>query len=153
VLDEEYVVDKLRENNKEHLKEFELVWANQVDLVETYDYVNQWMDSLKVKGLKIYLLSNYPKSIFALHEDKHKFTFLDKIDGRVVSGYVGLVKPDKDIYELLVDKYGLKYEECVFIDDRQENIDTAIDLGMKGIVFTDYQSASEKLEEIINKGQ
>jgi putative hydrolase of the HAD superfamily len=151
VLDEEYVVNQLRENNKEHLKEFELVWANQVDLVETFDYVNPWMDSLKAKGLKIYLLSNYPKSIFALHEDKHKFTFIDKIDGRVVSGFVGLVKPDEDIYKLLVDKYGLKFEECVFIDDRPENIDTALALGMKGIVFTDYQSASTKLEEIINE--
>jgi putative hydrolase of the HAD superfamily len=150
VLDEEYVVDKIRENNKEHINEFELVWANQVDLVATYDYVNNWIDSLKAKGLKIYLLSNYPKSIFSLHEEKGKFTFIDKIDGRVVSGFVGMVKPDAEIYELLMKKYGLNAKECVFIDDRAENIKAAKALGMEGIVFEDYNQGSGELTNIIN---
>jgi putative hydrolase of the HAD superfamily len=150
VLDEEYVVDKIRENNKEHINEFELVWANQVDLVATYDYVNNWIDSLKAKGLKIYLLSNYPKSIFSLHEEKGKFTFIDKIDGRVVSGFVGMVKPDAEIYELLMKKYGLNAKECVFIDDRAENIEAAKALGMEGIVFEDYNRGSGELTNIIN---
>jgi putative hydrolase of the HAD superfamily len=150
VLDEEYVVDKIRENNKEHINEFELVWANQVDLVATYDYVNNWINSLKAKGLKIYLLSNYPKSIFSLHEEKGKFTFIDKIDGRVVSGFVGMVKPDAEIYELLMKKYGLNAKECVFIDDRAENIKAAKALGMEGIVFEDYNQGSGELTNIIN---
>jgi putative hydrolase of the HAD superfamily len=148
VLDEEYVVNKIRENVGDHIDAFELVWANQVDLVETYDYVNKWLDSLKEKGLKIYLLSNYPKSIFALHEERGKFTFIDKIDGRVVSGFEGMVKPDAEIYKLLMDRYGLKAEECVFIDDRPENIEAAKALGMEGIVFESYEQASEELEKI-----
>jgi putative hydrolase of the HAD superfamily len=148
-LDEEYVVGKLRESISDHIEAFELVWANQEYLVESYDYVNPWMDSLKEKGLKLYLLSNYPKSIFSLHEEKGKFTFIDKIDGRVVSGFVGMAKPDEDIYRLLVDKYGLKFEECVFIDDREDNIATARALGMKGIVFKDYEQARHELDKII----
>jgi putative hydrolase of the HAD superfamily len=146
VLDEEYVVNKIRENVGDHIDAFELVWANQVDLVETYDYVDSWIDSLKEEGLKIYLLSNYPKSIFSLHEEKGKFNFIDRIDGKVVSGFVGMAKPDEDIYRCLVDKYGLKAEECVFIDDREENIQTAKALGMKGIVFKDYEQARAELE-------
>jgi putative hydrolase of the HAD superfamily len=148
-LDEEYVLSKIRENNKEHIKEFELVWANKEELVKTYDYVNPWLDSLKERGLKIYLLSNYPKSIFALHEEKGKFTFIDKIDGKVVSGFIGMVKPDAEIYEHLMDKYGLKAEECVFIDDRDENIDSAKALGMMGIVFKNYNQASTELEDYL----
>jgi putative hydrolase of the HAD superfamily len=149
-LDEDYVLGKLRENNSEHLDEFNLLWDNREYLVETYDYVNAWFDSIKARGLRIYLLSNYPKSIFVLHEETGKFTFIDKIDGRVVSGFIGMVKPDEDIYKHLVDKYGLQYEECVFIDDRPENIDTAKALGMKGIVFDNYTQASQELDNIIN---
>jgi putative hydrolase of the HAD superfamily len=145
-LAEEYVVGKLRESISEHIEAFELIWANQEYLVESFDYSPIWMDELKAKGLKIYLLSNYPKSIFSLHEEKGKFNFIDRIDGKVVSGFVGMAKPDEDIYRCLVDKYGLKAEECVFIDDREENIQTAKALGMKGIVFKDYEQARAELE-------
>jgi putative hydrolase of the HAD superfamily len=145
-LAEEYVVGKLRESISEHIDAFELIWANQEYLVESFDYSPIWMDELKAKGLKIYLLSNYPKSIFSLHEEKGKFNFIDRIDGKVVSGFVGMAKPDEDIYRCLVDKYGLKAEECVFIDDREENIQTAKALGMKGIVFKDYEQARAELE-------
>jgi putative hydrolase of the HAD superfamily len=145
-LAEEYVVGKLRESISEHIDAFELIWANQEYLVESFDYSPIWMDELKAKGLKIYLLSNYPKSIFSLHEEKGKFNFIDRIDGKVVSGFVGMAKPDEDIYRCLVDKYGLKAEECVFIDDREENIQTAKVLGMKGIVFKDYEQARAELE-------
>lgn len=145
-LAEEYVVGKLRESISDHIDAFELIWANQEYLVESFDYSPIWMDELKAKGLKIYLLSNYPKSIFNLHEEKGKFNFIDRIDGKVVSGFVGMAKPDEDIYRCLVDKYGLKAEECVFIDDRDENIQTAKVLGMKGIVFKDYEQARAELE-------
>jgi putative hydrolase of the HAD superfamily len=145
-LAEEYVVGKLRESISDHIDAFELIWANQEYLVESFDYSPIWMDELKAKGLKIYLLSNYPKSIFSLHEEKGKFNFIDRIDGKVVSGFVGMAKPDEDIYRCLVDKYGLKTEECVFIDDREENIQTAKALGMKGIVFKDYEQARAELE-------
>jgi putative hydrolase of the HAD superfamily len=148
-LNEEYVVEKLRENVSDHLEAFNLIWENQEYLVESFGYSPIWMDDLKAKGLKLYLLSNYPKSIFTLHEEKGKFTFIDKIDGKVVSGFVGMAKPDEDIYKLLVDKYGLKFEECVFIDDRKDNIETARKLGMYGIVFKDYEQAGSELERII----
>jgi putative hydrolase of the HAD superfamily len=148
-LDEDYVLDRIREDNTEHIDEFNLIWTNREMLVETFDYVNPWMEQLKDKGLKIYLLSNYPKSMFSLHEEKGKFTFIDKIDGRVVSGFVKMVKPNADIYEHLMDKYNLKAQECVFIDDRVENIEAAKALGMKGIVFDNFSQASSELENYI----
>jgi putative hydrolase of the HAD superfamily len=47
-----------------------------------------------------------------------------------------------------MDRYGLKAEECVFIDDRPENIEAAKALGMEGIVFENYEQASEELEKV-----
>jgi putative hydrolase of the HAD superfamily len=60
-----------------------------------------------------------------------------------------MVKPNADIYEHLMDKYNLKAQECVFIDDRVENIEAAKALGMKGIVFDNFSQASSELENYI----
>ena len=58
------------------------------------------------------------------------------VDGMIVSGFEHVLKPDPAIYHLLLDRYSLKAEECVFIDDRDVNIEAARAVGMKGIVYT-----------------
>jgi len=50
---------------------------------------------------------------------------------------------------LLMERYDLKAEECVFLDDRQINIDAAVALGMQGILFAGYENAGKKLEEVL----
>ena len=72
-----------------------------------------------------------------------------KIGGKVVSAMVGMIKPDAGIYQCLFDKYNLNPKECVFIDDRPENIEGGRKLGMEGIVFTDYETGKKKLEQIL----
>ena len=64
------------------------------------------------------------------------------IDNYIVSSSVKIAKPEPAIYELLLSKYSLKADECVFIDDRKDNVDTAVRLGMNGIV---YPGSAEKL--------
>ena len=59
------------------------------------------------------------------------------------------IKPNADIYEHLLKEYSLCADECVFIDDREENIGTARKLGMKGIVFVSYEQACEELFGLI----
>jgi putative hydrolase of the HAD superfamily len=70
-------------------------------------------------------------------------------DGKIVSGFEKLAKPDPRIYELLFERYSLDPTECVFLDDRQVNIDAAMKLGMKTILFTDHDSARKKLDEML----
>ena len=65
----------------------------------------------------------------------------------MVSGFVQMVKPNADIYERLMKEYGLESSDCVFIDDRAENIEAARALGMKGIVFESYEQANAVLRE------
>ena len=150
IYEEAEILEKFREDNKERLDEFNLVWDNRGKLVEPYAYSVEWIERLKARGLKIYLLSNYPKDIFTLHAECGCFPFLDKVDGKVVSGFVRMVKPNADIYEYLMKEYGLTASECVFLDDRKDNIETAEALGMKGIVFESYEQACAGLEKIIN---
>lgn len=149
ILEEAEAREKLREGNREHAFEFDLLWANRHMLVEPFDYSVSWIERLKQQGLKVYLLSNYPKEMFLLHEECGCFPFLDIVDGKVVSAFVQLVKPDADIYQYLMKEYGLQAQECVFIDDRQENVGTAEALGMKGIVFENYGQAVTALKKAV----
>ena len=149
VMEEEDILVKLREDNREHLEEFNLVWDNRDKLVEPYDYAVSWIDSLKQQGRKVYLLSNYPKNMFTLHTECGAFPFIDHVDGKVVSGFVKMVKPNADIYEYLMKQYDLKAEECVFLDDRLDNVEGARALGMKGIVVKSYEQANAELKELL----
>ena len=118
-------------------------------VIEPYPYAVSWIEELKEKGFNVYLLSNYPKELFTMHEQKGLFPFIEKTDGKVVSGFVKMVKPNPDIYEYLMSQYGLNADECVFLDDRAENIEAAIKLGMKGIVVKSYEQASADLNEVL----
>ena len=114
------------------------------DLVRLYDYSSDWVKQLKSSGYHVYLLSNYPVSFFEMHS-KSTMPFIEDVDGMVVSGYVKMVKPDPDIYQFLLDKYHLTAEECIFFDDREENVEAAKSVGMHGAVFTNPKNAWKQL--------
>ena len=104
-IDEKDAVIRLREDNIEFREAFDLVWENRDKLVKPYDYAVSWIDSLKEQGYHVYLLSNYPRDIFTLHANVGSFPFLDHVDGKIVSGFVQMIKPDADIYEKLIKGY------------------------------------------------
>ncbi len=86
-------------------------------------------------GKKLYVLSNYGKEPFARTEKRFSDIFA-QMDGIMVSSRELVSKPDWRIYRRLMERYGLKAEECVFIDDRPENVAAARSMGMQGIVYT-----------------
>lgn len=148
-LEEDEALAKIREDNKEYLNEFHLVWNNRDRIVASYDYSVSWIKELKERGYKVYLLSNYPKLLFTLHEQKGVFTFLPYVDGKVVSAFEKKIKPDPDIYECLLERYGLKAEECIFIDDRKDNVEGALRVGMNAIHFESYEQATDMLNKAL----
>lgn len=110
---------------------------------ETIDfYIN-----LKEKGYKIYLLSNFSKVNYEKLEKQNEF--LRFADGKIISYEVKTIKPEKKIYELLLSKYNLIPQECIFIDDRKENIISAKNLGINGIQFKDIKTTIKIFEECI----
>lgn len=84
-----------------------------------------------------------------MDDTKEKMIFLPYVDGAIFSYEHKLMKPDERIYKLLLEKYNLKSDECVFIDDRVENIDSGKRLGIHGIVFENYEQASKELEQLL----
>jgi putative hydrolase of the HAD superfamily len=100
---------------------------------------------LKQKGYKIAILSDQWKlsKECCMISDRTK-----KFNVSVVSCDVGLKKPDPRIYKLTLKKLGLKAEECVFIDNKMENIRAARKLGMKGILFKNNRQLIKDLGKL-----
>ena len=103
------------------------------------------IQDLKAKGVGVYGLTNWPAETFP--EARRRFKTLASIDNYVVSSSVHLAKPEPAIYQLLLSRYNLNACECIFIDDRKDNVDAAISLGMSGIV---YPGTAKQLVSILN---
>ena len=104
------------------------------------------IQDLKQKGYGVFGLTNWPAATFA--EARRRFRTLASIDKYVVSSSVHLAKPEPAIYQLLLSKYNLNACECIFIDDRKDNVDAAISLGMSGII---YPGTADRLSGILQK--
>ncbi len=92
------------------------------------------LQKLKEQGHKLYFLSNYQQKASDYILDR--YPFFTVFDGGVFSWSVHMVKPDIQIYRCLLDSYKLAPQDCVFIDDMEQNVVAAENIGMKGIVFT-----------------
>ena len=100
---------------------------------------------LKAAGCGIYLLSN---ASVALRTYFPRIPGSEYFDGLMVSAEEKLVKPQPEIFRRLYERFDLKPEECVFIDDSPANVESAILTGMDGIVFYgDAQWLRAELEE------
>lgn len=100
------------------------------------------IQDLKNQGVGVYGLTNWPAETFA--EARRRFKTLASIDNYVVSSAVRLAKPQPEIFRLLLSKYNLKPKECVFIDDRVDNVNAAKALGITGIVYPGSADALRK---------
>lgn len=77
-----------------------------------------------------------------------RFHLIGLFDGFFSSCYLGLRKPDRKIYQVALDVLQCDPEECVFIDDRAENVAAAVSLGIQGIRFEGAESLGERLEHL-----
>ena len=104
--------------------------------IESCDYTIPMLRSLKMAGYKLYILSNWGKWHFEELQKRNEFReFLQYFDGGIVSYQVGLKKPDRKIYEVLIDKYNIDPTSAVFYDDKPENIQAAKEVGLNAVVF------------------
>ena len=150
LMPDEEIIAKCIERAPEYEQEIRLLFSKTELLVEEYTYSYDWIKSLKEQGYSVYLLSNYGKTSFEAARDHGRLSFLPLVDGGVISYEVKIVKPEPGIYEALLTKYNLVAGECVFLDDRAENIAAAEQLGFHGIVVESYKQAEEALNQILN---
>ena len=103
----------------------------------------EFCEYVKSQGFRIFVLSN-ASDLF--YEYFPRLLPLDFFDGVFVSSDYLMLKPDPVIYETFLLKYGLKADECLFIDDRKENISGAKIVGFNGLRFDgDFEKIIEQL--------
>jgi 2-haloacid dehalogenase len=101
------------------------------------------LESLRRAGVPNYSITNFSGPKFALAQKI--YPFLAGFDGVIVSGDEGLLKPEPEIYDLLLTRYGLKADDCIFIDDSQENVQGARAVGMHAIHFVESMDLAAEL--------
>lgn len=99
----------------------------------------------ELNKVKLYALTNWSSETFPIAQ--RRFDFLKRFEGIVVSGEEKTRKPFSKIYEITLDRYGLKAENCLFIDDSFENIEAAKLLGFNTVHFTNALQLNMDLKE------
>jgi len=102
-----------------------------------------WQLKLKQHGLLTAILSNMTGTVHQAM--KRKFDWLGRFDVQVWSYELGTTKPDPAIYNHALEKLDVRAEETLFLDDRAANVEAAVALGMKSILFTDVETLREEL--------
>lgn len=131
---EEEVIDGIKSRLPGYLWEDSIkAYKNWIYNIPEIEKMAELIEYIKEKyGVRVYLLSNISE-YFAEHSEE--FEILKNMDGCVFSAVCGYVKPDRKIFSHLCEKYSLKPEETVFIDDSEINIKGAEGFGIKGYLF------------------
>lgn len=146
-LTDEELLEGFVKNDPSIEKELREVFQNVNGMIKRYDYAIPWIKELKERGFHVYVISNFAHK--AHEECIDALDFLSEVDGGILSYQVQLIKPSPEIYRLLCSRYGLKAEECVFIDDLPKNVEAARKEGMQGIVFENLEQAKKALESVL----
>lgn len=102
----------------------------------------------KAKGFKLYGLSNWCNDVY---EVMQRYEIFNLLDGQVISCEEHLIKPEKEIYLRLCKRYRLFPSECLFTDDRPENVEGAKTAGMNAVLFTTPENYVTDVERICSE--
>ena len=103
--------------------------------------------ALKRGGLRLVALSNWSAETFP--RARRRMTFLDDFDGVLISGAVGLIKPDRAIFDLVAQRHQIAPSRAIFIDDSPKNVAAAAEAGFDAIVF---ESPDQLRHELAGRG-
>lgn len=113
--------------------------------IELIDGTLEIAQSLKERYRLAILSNDAPETARARRD---KFGFDELFEEIVISGEVGVKKPDPRIYELTIKRLGVKPGECLFIDDKEKNLEPAREIGMRTILFKDAEQLHDGLKKI-----
>lgn len=145
-LSDEEMLEGFIRNDPSVEKELREIYVSLHGIVTKADYAIPWRQALKKAGYQVLVLSNFSDKV--RRENGDALDFLEYVDGGILSYKDGVIKPDPAIYSLLLERYGLKPEECVFLDDMQPNLDAAARFGIHTILFRSYEEAQEELKKL-----
>lgn len=137
-------------NNLKGEKEFNAISyiLKKENLVDSYPLMKtnfEYIKKLKNKGYKLFLLTNITEDSYNYIND---LININKVfAGGIYSYQEGVVKPNHDIYNLLINRFNLNKDETVFFDDKVKNVLAAKEVGIKSYVF----NSIEDIENVLDK--
>lgn len=138
-------IPKLQKQYPEYsdkIKMYQSRWPDMVggEITESIKILRE----IQEKNYPVYGLTNWGTETFPIVFER--FDFLRSLTGIVVSGDEKLVKPDPELFEILIKRFALKPERCIFIDDNMNNIQTANEIGFKTIHFVSPENLRNDLQ-------
>jgi len=138
VITQEQAVNRLIKQYPDLAAEITVTFADWFSILKPISSNVEVVRSLKKSGYRLYVLSNFHKAAFEYVYEKYEWFSL--FDGLVISYQHQTLKPEPAIYQILLARYTLIPEECVFIDDSLANLAAASEFGIKGV---HYQSPDQ----------
>jgi 2-haloacid dehalogenase len=131
--------------HRDKIAAFHLRWEEM--LAGVIPGATEILRDVKAAGHPVYALTNWSAETYPVAE--RRFEFLSWFDGIVVSGRVGLRKPDPAIFRHLLERFGLEAERTLFVDDSERNVEAARRLGFEALRF---ESAPQLRRELTQRG-
>lgn len=121
---------------------FEALEAHKREVVRPVSGMHELILSIRRQGIQVALLSNTNKYRARFLESMGGYNLFDPV---LLSCYLGVKKPDSEIYKKLLHSLKLAPQDCLFIDNHKENVEAAKKLGINGIIF---QSVTQLKQEL-----
>jgi 2-haloacid dehalogenase len=127
-----------------HIRAYRERWTDMLGgpIAETVEV----LADLRRAGLRLFALSNWSSETFVIARAMPEYAFLDWFEAIVISGDVGVTKPDPGIFRHLLERYRLEPSTTLFVDDTPANIETATALGLPSVTFESGESLRAELK-------
>ncbi len=102
------------------------------------------LETLRASGIPLFVISNWSAETF--HHATNRFSFFNSFQDMVISGEVGLTKPDPRIFSLALKRFQLRAERALFIDDMPHNVRAAEACGLQALHFRDSDELACQLQ-------
>ena len=129
-------------DHEENIRNFRRHWHERVP--HASDDSVAIMEDLINGGHDVTMLTNFAADTF--HEARQRFQFLNRPRGVTVSGEIGMIKPDRSIYDHHAATFGLQPSATIFIDDSLPNVEGAKAAGWHAVLFQNAKTLEEDLE-------
>ncbi len=147
LITEKELFEKKKKLYPELSKETEKIENEILGILQPIEENVALLPKLKSAGYKLYVLSNFSRGSFEYV--RNKFDFFNYFDGIIVSSHHLTIKPEEKIYRILLETYNLVPEECLFIDDKAENVLAASKFGIHTIHLADHRLLKEELCKVL----
>ena len=106
------------------------------------------VNALIRQGYRVYFLSNWNRRNYELLMESGLLRFTERMKGGVWSFREHCIKPNPEIFHILISRYGIDPQRAIFIDDSEKNVKGARDVGFAALRFTSYPDAQEELGKL-----